>query len=58
MKHLLYTLPYDIQEIIWKVYFTNNVILEIKKQKTLLQDTSDTRRNNDMIMIRYHTEWS
>jgi len=59
MKHLLYSLPHDIQQIIWKTYFFNNVILEIKQNKLIcfLQDSSNTRRNNDLIMKRYNTEW-
>jgi hypothetical protein len=53
------SLPHDIQELIWKIYFINNVILEMKQlQRCFLQDTSDIIRKNDMIMIRYNTEWS
>jgi hypothetical protein len=58
--NLLYSLPFDIQQVIWKIYFMNNVILEMKQQEKIsfLVDNSDTIRNNDLIMIRYNTEWS
>jgi hypothetical protein len=58
--NLLYSLPFDIQQVIWKIYFMNNVILEMKQQEKIsfLMDSSYTIRSNDLIMIRYNTEWS
>jgi len=58
--NLLYSLPIDIQQVIWKMYFMNNVILEMKQQEKIsfLIDISETIRKNDLIMIRYNTEWS
>jgi hypothetical protein len=45
MKHLLFSLPYDIQEIIWRTYFIYIVILDMKqhKQKSFIRDCLDTR---------------
>ena len=42
MKHLL---PDDIQCLIWKIYFTNIVMLDMKsnKQKSFIRDKLDTR---------------
>jgi hypothetical protein len=45
MKHLLYSLPHDIQGLIWKIYFFNIIIIEMKqhKQKSFIRDNLDTR---------------
>lgn len=53
------SLPHDIQELIWKTYYTTNVIIEIKESSVsmFLMDTSKTTRENDMIMMRYNTDW-
>jgi len=56
---MLSLLPFEIQEIIWKKYYTYNVLLEMKQNSLsmFLMDTSKIRRENDMIMMRYNTQW-
>ena len=56
---MLTLLPFEIQKIIWKKYYTYNVLLEIKQipSSLFLMDTSKTTRENDIIMIRYNTQW-
>lgn len=56
---MLSLLPFEIQEIIWKKYYTYNVLLEMKLNDSsmFLTDTSKTRRENDIIMMRYNTGW-
>jgi hypothetical protein len=58
--NLLYSLPIDIQQVIWKKYWSNNVILELKQQQKIsfVTDILDTISKNDLIMIRFNTEWS
>ena len=58
--NLLCTLPFDVQQVIWKIFFMNHVLLELKQQKkiTFLTDILDTISKNDLIMIRFNTEWS
>lgn len=45
MTHLLYSLPHDIQYVIWRIYFINIIIFEMKqcKQKSFIRDNLDTR---------------
>jgi|TARA_Y100000389_G_scaffold196124_1_gene228516 hypothetical protein len=53
------SLPFEIQELIWKKYYTNIVLIEMKQCSVsiFLIDTSKTTRENDMIMMRYNTGW-
>jgi len=36
IMNLLYSLPIDIQQVIWKKYWSNNVILELKQQQEII----------------------
>ena len=56
---MLSLLPFEIQETIWKKYYTYNVLLEMKLNASsmFLMDTSKTRRENDIIMMRYNIGW-
>lgn len=52
-------LPNDIQGLIWKKYYVYHVMAEIKgKTERFLVDSSNMRRENDVIMRRFDTEWS
>jgi hypothetical protein len=53
------SLPHDIQSLIWKKYYNNSVLSEMNQCSIsfFLINTSKTRRENDMIMMRYNTEW-
>ena len=53
-KNSFLSLPHDIQGVVWKMFFVNHVLLEMRQRDNIsfLRDSSNTRNWNDMIMIR------